>query len=191
MSPRKVRLVADLVRGLDVTDALAQLKFVRKSAVRPVTKLIESAVANAGHNHQLDTSDLYIKKIAVDDGPTLKRWRARAHGRAATIRKRTSHISLVLDVRGSEDVGLDAAVVKTAAEEKKAPAKTAKASSATSGKAPAKKASEKAASAKKETAKASSDDGGKAEKVEKKPAKKSVPKDGKKTASTKKADKDE
>jgi large subunit ribosomal protein L22 len=173
MSPRKVRLVADLVRGLDVTDALAQLKFVRKAAVRPVTKLIESAVANATHNHQLDASSLYIKMIAVDDGPTLKRWRARAHGRAASIHKRTSHISVILDVRGADDVGVAAAVVKTSADKgEKTVSTKAKAGSA------------------------------KADKVEKKPVKKATRAakagsaatgkgESKTTASAKKANKDE
>jgi large subunit ribosomal protein L22 len=182
MSPRKVRLVADLVRGMDVTDALAQLKFVQKAAVRPVTKLIESAMANASHNHQLDASGLYIKKIAVDDGPTLKRWRARAHGRAASIMKRSSHISVVLDVRGSDDAGLDAAVVRAAekSDEKRTPARTtplfAKGGARTAKTAPAK------------TAQASSDSSGK---VERKSEKNPVAKGGKKTASAKKAGKDE
>jgi large subunit ribosomal protein L22 len=112
MSPRKVRLVAGLIRGLDVTEAMAQLKFSPKAAVRPVAKLVESAVANANHNHHLSTDGLFIKAIMVDDGPTLKRWRARAFGRAASIRKRTSHISIVLGERGAQ--GLDAAVVSSA-----------------------------------------------------------------------------
>lgn len=100
MSPRKVRLVADLVRGLDVEKAAAQLKFIRKAAAKPVLKVLLSAVANAEHNHQLSSGELFVKSIRVDGGPMLKRWRARAFGRAASIRKRSSHISVVLDSRG-------------------------------------------------------------------------------------------
>lgn len=138
MSPRKVRLVVDIIRGMDVDKALGQLKFVRKAAARPVTKLIESAVANAVNNFKLDAADLYVKAISVDAGPTLKRFRPRAHGRAASILKRTSHINVVLDTRGSEGTAqaLSAAVVEKSDEKKadgkkkavakKAPAKVAK-----------------------------------------------------------------
>ncbi len=97
MSPRKVRLVADLVRGLPVTQALEQLKVCQKRAARPVAKLINSAIANAEHNQQLKKDNLFIKVIKVDQGPALKRWRARAMGRAAAIKKFTSHVSLILD----------------------------------------------------------------------------------------------
>ncbi|MCI0479481.1 50S ribosomal protein L22 [Candidatus Uhrbacteria bacterium] len=96
MAPRKVRLVVDLVRGLPVADALQRLAFLRKDAALPVRKLIESAVANAEHNFKLDRSTLVVKTIVADGGATLKRWRPRAHGRAAPIRKRTTHITLVL-----------------------------------------------------------------------------------------------
>ena len=89
MSPRKVRLVVDLVRGMDVEPALAQLKFMQKAAARPVKKLIDSAVANAVHNFKLPSGALFIKTIKVDGGPVLKRWRARAFGRAAGIHKRS------------------------------------------------------------------------------------------------------
>ncbi|KPJ85251.1 hypothetical protein AMJ57_03800 [Parcubacteria bacterium SG8_24] len=113
MSPRKVRLVADLVRGLDVAKAEAQLKFVRKAAARPVLKVILSAKANAEHNHKMRPEGLFVKRIMVDGGPVLHRWRARAFGRAAPIRKRMSHITVVLDERS---VGMPkevaAAVVK-------------------------------------------------------------------------------
>lgn len=97
MSPRKVRLIANLARGLRVGEALRQLKFVRKDAARPTRKIIESAVANAEHNFKLKKDSLYIKKIFVDGGPTLKRWHPRAHGRAAPIRKRSCHITVILD----------------------------------------------------------------------------------------------
>jgi large subunit ribosomal protein L22 len=104
MSPRKVRLVVDLVRGLSVADADAQLGFFRKAAALPVRKLLQSATANATHNFQLDAGALRIKEIRVDGGPVLKRARPRAMGRSAPIRKRTSHISIVLsDGRASAE----------------------------------------------------------------------------------------
>lgn len=96
ISPRKVRLVADMIRGLSVDKALNQLKFSNKKAAHPLTKLINSSVANAEHNQELKKDNLFIKEIRVDDGPSLKRWRPRAFGRAAGIQKRTSHINLVL-----------------------------------------------------------------------------------------------
>lgn len=99
ISPRKVRLVTDLIRGLNVKNAQDQLKFLNKKASEPVLKLLNSAVANAHHNADLDKENLYISSIAVDPGPTLKRWRPRAMGRASSILKRTSHITLVLGER--------------------------------------------------------------------------------------------
>jgi len=96
MSPRKVRLVADLVRSLEVGKALDQLRFINKWAARPIAKLINSALANAEHNFDLDKNNLYIKKITVDEGTTLHRWMPRAFGRATPIRKRNSHIAIVL-----------------------------------------------------------------------------------------------
>lgn len=97
MSPRKVRLVIDVVRGMHVKEAQTQLQFMKKAAAEPVLKLLNSAVANATHNFDLNGDTLRIKAIAADGGPTLGRWRARAFGRAAPIRKRTSHISIVLE----------------------------------------------------------------------------------------------
>lgn len=96
MAPRKVRLVADLVRGKRVEEALKTLRFTRKSACLPLKKLIESAVANAENNHGLDIDVLRVKEIRVEEGPTLKRFQPRAQGRAFRIRKRTSHISVTL-----------------------------------------------------------------------------------------------
>ena len=96
-SSRKVRLVLELIKGLDSQDALAQLEFLNKRAARTITKLLKSALANAENNYSLDPSSLYIKKVYVDQGPTLKRWRARAFGRAASIRKRSSNVTLVLE----------------------------------------------------------------------------------------------
>ncbi len=97
MSPRKVRLLIDLVRGLSVDKALNQLQFSKKHAARPVRKLIESAVANAVHNDQIDSSTLVVKIAFVDGGAILYRWMPRAFGRATKIRKRTSHITIILE----------------------------------------------------------------------------------------------
>jgi large subunit ribosomal protein L22 len=99
MSPRKVRLVVDAVRGMSVEPALAQLTFMSRAAARPVRKLLESAIANAEHNFKLDREGLFIKAALVNQGPTLKRWRPRAMGAAAPILKRTSHVTLVLESR--------------------------------------------------------------------------------------------
>lgn len=99
VTPRKVRLVVSQLKGLTAEEALDYLKFVNKAAVRPITKLINSAVANAENNFQLDKKDLYIRKITANDGPIVKRWKPRAYGRSAMIRKRTSHIELILGVK--------------------------------------------------------------------------------------------
>jgi large subunit ribosomal protein L22 len=97
MSPQKVRLVADLVRGKKVKEAGDILLYTRKYAAGIVTKVLKSALANAAQNPNVDENILYIKEIFVDQGPVLKRWRARAQGRAVGIKKRTSHITVVLD----------------------------------------------------------------------------------------------
>lgn len=100
ISPRKVRLVADAVRGKDVSEALEVLKFTRKRSAPIINRLIWSAVNNAKvKKSSIDPDQLYVKFITVDGGPTLRRWRPRAHGRATRIRKRTSHIRVVLDER--------------------------------------------------------------------------------------------
>lgn len=99
MSPRKTRWVIDLVRGLNVDEAADQLRFMTKGAAMPVLKLLNSGIANAVNNFKLKKENLYIKAITVDGGPVLKRWRARAFGRAAPIRKRSAHINLVLGER--------------------------------------------------------------------------------------------
>jgi large subunit ribosomal protein L22 len=95
-APRKVRLVVDSVRGKNVETALTTLTFMSKKASLVVKKLIESAVANASHNFNLKSDNLFVKEITVDQGPIIKRWRARARGRAASIHKHTSHIKVVL-----------------------------------------------------------------------------------------------
>jgi len=95
-APRKARLVADQVRGLPVPEAQTLLAFSPRGAARDLAKLIESAAANAENNHELVAEDLRIAQIRVDEGPTLKRWRARARGRATRIEKKTCHVSVVL-----------------------------------------------------------------------------------------------
>lgn len=99
MSPRKIRLVADAVRGTDARNAAAILTHAPQRAAGPLRKLLKSAVAIGKQQLQLDEDAFVVKDLRVDPGPTLKRWRARAFGRAAVIRKRTSHISLVLETR--------------------------------------------------------------------------------------------
>ncbi len=96
IAPRKTRLVAGLIRGLDVNKAINQLKFANKKSAEPILKLLNSAVSNAVNNYDLDKNNLTIKEIRVEDGKTLKRWMPRAHGRATVIRKRMSHIYITL-----------------------------------------------------------------------------------------------
>jgi large subunit ribosomal protein L22 len=101
ISPRKVRLVVDTVRGKSVSQALTILAFTRKKAAHPVQKLLKSAVANAAETHGVsDVDTLVIDRIMVDEGPTLKRFTPRARGRATPVRKRTSQIQIVLRERG-------------------------------------------------------------------------------------------
>lgn len=102
MSPRKVRLVVDQIRGMSVNEAYAVLQFSKKAAAEPVGKTLRSAVANAQYRAQdqgdvLDADDLVVREAYVDEGPTLRRWRAAAMGRAAPLRKRTSHITVVVE----------------------------------------------------------------------------------------------
>jgi large subunit ribosomal protein L22 len=96
ISPQKCRLVADQVRGLPVERALETLTFSNKKAAGMVRKVLESAIANAEHNEGADIDELKVSRIFVDEGPTLKRWRARAKGRANRILKRTSHITVMV-----------------------------------------------------------------------------------------------
>jgi large subunit ribosomal protein L22 len=96
MSPRKARLVIDVIRKMPVETALDQLRFVNKLAAEPITKLLKSAIANGVNTYDLAENNLYIKEIRSDEGVMLKRWMPRAHGRATSIRKRGCHISVVL-----------------------------------------------------------------------------------------------
>lgn len=97
MSPRKLRLLVDLVRGLPAQAAVMQLQFSHKSAARPMVKLIQSAIANATHNHDLVPESLTIKYSAVNAGAISYRYTPRAMGRSAPIRKRTAHVTIVLE----------------------------------------------------------------------------------------------
>ena len=97
IAPRKVRLVADLIRGKEAEEARTILNFTTKKAAFPLLKLLNSAIANAKNNFQLDAGNLYISKITVDEGRKYKRWMARARGRVSEIQKKTSHISIILD----------------------------------------------------------------------------------------------
>jgi large subunit ribosomal protein L22 len=99
VTPMKARRVVDMVRGLDVDEALALLRFAPQTASEPVYKVLESAVANAETGESLDRGTLVVSKATVDEGPTMKRWRPRAQGRAARINKRTSHITVVVQPR--------------------------------------------------------------------------------------------
>lgn len=96
ISPRKIRLVVDLVRGMNALKAVLQLGFSRKDAALPIKKLIESGIANAAHNQQVKKETLIIARATVDEGATLKRWMPRAMGRATPIRKRAAHVKIVL-----------------------------------------------------------------------------------------------
>ena len=96
VTPMKARRVVDLVRGLPVDEALSVLQFSPQAASENVRKLLESAIANAENGEDLDRDSLVVSKVTVDEGPTLKRWRPRAQGRAYRIRKRTSHITIVV-----------------------------------------------------------------------------------------------
>ena len=100
ISPYKVRVVLDLIRGKSVTEAVAILDNVSKAGCEPIKKVVLSAAANAEHNLQMNAADLYVAACYADQGPTLKRMQPLAHGRGFRILKRTSHITVVLDARG-------------------------------------------------------------------------------------------
>ncbi len=96
VTPMKARRVIDLIRGMNADDAQAVLRFAPQAASEPVGKVLASAVANAANNHGMDTKDLTISEAFVDEGPTMKRIRPRAQGRAFKIRKRSSHITVIV-----------------------------------------------------------------------------------------------
>lgn len=118
IAPRKMRLVADIVRGLDFGAAQKKLAVIDKRASRPILKLLNSALANATHNLELKMDNLFIREILVNEGPTIHRWMPRAHGSASPIRKRSSMISVIL----AEKVPTD----KTAKKKKKGKIETVK-----------------------------------------------------------------
>ena len=97
VAPRKAREVVDLIRGKSVAEARSTLFFANRNAARVVARVLNSAVANAENNNALSADDLYVKEARVDEGPTLKRIRPRAMGRAFRINKRTSHVTIILD----------------------------------------------------------------------------------------------
>lgn len=99
ISPQKARLVADLIRGKQVEEALQVLRFTEKKAARILAKTLRSAIANAADTQNVDPDALYVKRTYVDGGTTVKRFTPRAHGRATPIRKRTSHLTVVVDER--------------------------------------------------------------------------------------------
>jgi len=96
IAPRKVRLVVDLIRGKQVGEAIAILAHTPKAASPVIEKVLKSAIANAEHNYEMDPNSLVVSQVFVDEGPTLKRFRPRAMGRASRINKRTSHITVVV-----------------------------------------------------------------------------------------------
>ena len=162
VSASKARRVIDLVRGKSVTDALDILRWAPQAASEPVAKVIASAAANAQNNEGLDPSTLVVATVYADEGPTAKRIRPRAQGRAFRIRKRTSHITVVVESRPSreERTGKSAGTARArraqgskAAAAKKAPATKATAEATTAEKAPAKTASGAAKAATSSTAK--------------------------------------
>lgn len=99
MSPRKVRLVGNAIKGMSVREAMAALLLIPNKAGDPIAKAVKSAAANAENNYNLSTDDLYVVQVVADEGRSLKRFRARARGRAAPIIKRSSHITVVVKER--------------------------------------------------------------------------------------------
>ena len=164
VSPTKARRVINLVRGKSVSEALDILRWAPQAASLPVAKVIASAAANAQNNNGLDPATLVVASVCADDGPTAKRIRPRAQGRAFRIRRRTSHITVVVESRPTKDArGSQSASAARArrAQASKAAAAKAPAKKATTETGPAKKATTETAPAKKATA-------------EKAPAKKAV-----------------
>ncbi len=156
VTPMKARRVVDLIRGMNADDAQAMLRFAPQAASEPVGKVLASAVANATNNYAMDAKELRISEAFVDEGPTMKRIRPRAQGRAYRIRKRSSHITVIV----TDGVEMPK-ISKPAKAEKpaqapvaaKAPAAKASAAKASADTAPAKKAAAKKAPAKKTAAK--------------------------------------
>jgi len=124
ISPRKVRLLTNLIKGLSIKSAEANLLHIPKKSSKPLLKLLKSAIANAEHNFNLDKNNLFIRAIRVDEGPALKRWRPRARGAAYPIRKRTSHIFLTLKEIKEKEAKIKKGVKEVKHEEGKEKKKT-------------------------------------------------------------------
>ena len=139
VTPMKARRVVDLIRGLPAAEAQAILRFAPQAASEPVGKVLDSAIANATNNQSLDARTLFVSEAFVDEGPTMKRFQPRAQGRAYRIRKRTSHITVVVESRPTKDQGSAKSSRARRAEGSKAAAK-APAKKAPANKAPATKA---------------------------------------------------
>ena len=170
VSPTKARRVIDLVRGKSVAEALDILRWAPQAASVPVAKVIASAAANAQNNNGLDPATLVVATVYADDGPTAKRIRPRAQGRAFRIRRRTSHITVVVESRPAKDArgSQSASATRARRAQGSKAAGTAPAKKASAAKAPAKKTTEAKAAADKAPAKKAS--------AEKAPAKKASPK---------------
>ncbi len=136
VTPMKARRVIDLIRGMNAADAQAVLKFAPQAASEPIGKVLDSAIANATNNHAMDARGLVISAAFVDEGPTMKRIRPRAQGRAYRIRKRSSHITVIV----SDGVPKATFAQPTQAAVKKADVQDVPAKAAPAAKAPAKKA---------------------------------------------------
>lgn len=152
ISPNKARRVVNLVRGLPAKEALTVLQFAPQSASEQVYKVLASAIANAENNERLDPDALLVSEAFVDEGPTMKRFRPRAQGRAYRIRKRTCHITVAVEAvapaqRSTRKAAAPAKKAAPATEATEAPATEATAESAPAKKAPAKKAAKKATKA--------------------------------------------
>ncbi len=153
MSPTKVRQVVDLIRGRHVDEAKQVLAFTQRGATLPVRKVLESAIANAEHNRSLAADELFVARAWVDEGPTLRRFRPRAMGRATRINKRTCHISVVVG-RPEEVAPAERPTRKTTRRKTSSPGKKTTAKKTTAKKTTAKKTTaEKKTTAKKTTAK--------------------------------------
>jgi large subunit ribosomal protein L22 len=124
ISPRKVRLVADRVRGIGVNEAIGLLKYDLRKTAQPMEKLLKSAVANAQNNFKIKSDDLIVSDVIVGEGPTLKRWMPRAYGRASKILKRTSRVSVVLCEKDDKMKKVEQKEEKTTNEVKKKEATT-------------------------------------------------------------------
>ena len=157
MSSSKLKPVTDLVRGKDLAEALTILKFTPGKGSELVEKVVQSAAANAENNHEMNTDALYVAEISANQGPTMKRWRPGAQGRAGMILKRTSHINVVLkereNVKPATKSETEAAKADEAKTEEKAETKKAAAKKPAAKKADAKKTDEKKSAAKKPAAK--------------------------------------